>query len=122
MGNVCHHSELAMVIINEHSYFAFEAMRKRTLFSAQARVCSKQWHFNMTRQQINAHGISLQDTLIRAWQRQATIFRTSYHCTCPQRLQTKDPKISSTGAKPPQYCMLEFAKSLCHFSTGTNPT
>ncbi|VAH17038.1 unnamed protein product [Triticum turgidum subsp. durum] len=108
------------ISVNDHNYYALEVTKER-LFTAREKAQTKQWQFNMARQQVTTQ----QNEFARQTMILAKICNNFYDILplrmYPQRPTSSDPIITYTGAHRPVRRMEEFAKSLYHFITGTNP-
>ncbi|KAM3253645.1 hypothetical protein ACQJBY_047629 [Aegilops geniculata] len=108
------------ISINDHNYYVLEVTKER-LFAAREKAQTKQWQFNMARQQVNTQ----QNEFARQTMILAKICNGFFDILplrmYPQRPDNGDPIITYTGAHPPVRRMQELAKSLYHYITGTNP-
>lgn len=103
------------ISIEDHNYYALEVTKER-LFTAREKAQTKQWWFNMARQQVTAQ----QNEITRQTMILAKICNNFFDILplrmYPQRPNNDDPIITYTGANPPVGRVREFAKSLslCH--------
>ena len=108
------------ISINDHNYYALEVTKER-LFTARKKAQTKQWQFNMARQQVTTQ----QNEFTRQTMILAKICNNFFDilplCMYPQRPDSDDPIITYTGTHRIVGRVQELAKSLYHFITGTNP-
>ena len=111
---ICANYNISIKVHNYYSY-ALEVTKER-LFTAREKAQTKQWWFNMARQQVTAQ----QNEITRQTMILAKICNNFFDILplrmYPQRPNNDDPIITYTGANPPVGRVREFAKSLslCH--------
>ncbi|KAM3224300.1 hypothetical protein ACQJBY_057597 [Aegilops geniculata] len=108
------------ISINDHNYYVLEVTKER-LFTAREKAQTKQWQFNMARQQVNTQQNEFaRQTMIltKICNGFFDILPLRMYPQCPD---SDDPIITYTGTHPPVGRMQELAKSLYHYTTGTNP-
>ncbi|XBI42354.1 hypothetical protein VPH35_126696 [Triticum aestivum] len=116
---ICANYNISIKVHNYYSY-ALEVTKER-LFTAREKAQTKQWWFNMACQQVTAqqNETTIQTVILaKICNSFFDILPLHIYPQCPD---SDDPIITYIGAHPPVGRVQEFAKSIYHFITGTNP-